>query len=134
MGQTLELHDARIAIAHMIYENFRVTGANDSVENYGDLFTVVLRNGDIKELDSKWDEILLSMTKFPSDDILEGLCKLRIREFEKFKTVLELWNMGIHQKKAGPDYHRLKTMVKRNIEQTSCEQHTSHDIFSVFHT
>ena len=25
--------------------------------------------------------------------------------------------MEIHQKKAGPDYHRLKTMVKRRIEQ-----------------
>ena len=35
----------------------------------------------------------------------------------RIKTVLELYNMEIHQKKAGPDYHRLKTMVKRNIEQ-----------------
>ena len=25
--------------------------------------------------------------------------------------------MEIHQKKGGPDYHRLKAMVKRNIEQ-----------------
>ena len=25
--------------------------------------------------------------------------------------------MQIHQKKLGPDYHRLKTMVKRSIEQ-----------------
>ena len=25
--------------------------------------------------------------------------------------------MEIHQKKIGPDYHRLKTMVKRSIEQ-----------------
>ena len=57
------------------------------------------------------------MTKIPSDDILEGLHKLRIRESEKLKTVLELYNMEIHQKKAGPDYHRLKTMVKRSIEQ-----------------
>ena len=65
----------------------------------------------------KKDEILLSMTKIPSDDILEGLYKLRIRESEKLKTVLELYNMETHQKKAGPDYHRLKTMVKRNIEQ-----------------
>ena len=53
------------------------------------------------------------MTKIPSDDILEGLHKLIIRESEKLKTVLELYNMEIHQKKAGPDYHRLKTMVKR---------------------
>ena len=57
------------------------------------------------------------MTKIPSDDILEGLYKLRIRESEKLKTVVELYNMEIHQKKAGPDYHRLKTMVKRSIEQ-----------------
>ena len=104
-------------IAYLIYEYFRVTGANDSVENYADLFTVVLRNDDIQEFDSKWDEILLSMTQIPSDDILESLYKLRIRESEKLKTVLELYNMEIHQKKAGPDYHRLKTMVKRSIEQ-----------------
>ena len=52
-----------------------------------------------------------------SDDILERLYKLRIRESEKLKTVLELYNMEIHQKKAGLDYHRLKTMVKGIIEQ-----------------
>ena len=57
------------------------------------------------------------MTKIPSDDILEGLYKLRIRESEKLKTVLELFDLEIHQKKIGPDYHRLKTMVKRSFEQ-----------------
>ena len=104
-------------IAYLIYEYFRVTGANDSVENYADLFTIGLRNDDIQEFDSKWDGILLSMTKIPPDDILEGLYKLRIRESEKLKTVLELYDLEIHQKKIGPDYHRLKTMVKRSIEQ-----------------
>ena len=49
--------------------------------------------------------------------ILEGLYKLRIRESEKLKTVLELYDLEIHQKKSGPDYHRSKTMVKRSIEQ-----------------
>ena len=57
------------------------------------------------------------MTKIPPDDILEELYKLRIRESEKLKTVMELYNMEIHKKKIGPDYHRLKTMVKRSIEQ-----------------
>ena len=57
------------------------------------------------------------MTKIPSDDILESLYKSRIRESEKLKTVLELYNMEIHQKNAGPDYHILKTMVKRSVEQ-----------------
>ena len=90
---------------------------NHSVENYANLFTNALRNDDIQEFDSKWDGILQSMTKIPSDDILEGLYKLRIRESEKLKTVLELYDLEIHQKKAGPDYHRVKTMVKRSIEQ-----------------
>ena len=98
-------------------EHFRVTGANDSVENYADLFTIGLRNDDIQDFDSKWDGIFLSMTKIPSDDILEGLYKLTIRESEKLKTVLELYKMETHQKKLGPDYHRLKTTVKRSIEQ-----------------
>ena len=90
----------------MIYEYFRVTGANDSVENNADLFTIGLR---IQEFDSKWDGIVLSMTKIPPDDILEGL--------EKLKTVLELYDLEIHQKKIGPDYHRLFSMVKISIEQ-----------------
>ena len=101
----------------MIYEQFRVTGTDDSVENYTDLFTILLRNDDIQEYDSKWDGILLSMTKIPHDDILKGLYKLRIRESEKLKTVLELYDLETHQKKLGPDYHRLKSMVKRSIEQ-----------------
>ena len=104
-------------IAYLIYDNFRVTAIHDSVENYADLFTISLRNDDIQEFDSKWDGILLSMTKIPPDDILEGLYKLRIRESEKLKTVLELYDLEIHHKKLGPDYQRLKTMVKRSIEQ-----------------
>ena len=87
-------------IAYLIYEYFRVTGANDSVENYADPFTVVLRNDNIQEFETKWDEILLSMTQIPSGDILENLYKFRIPESEKLKTVLELYNMEIIRRKA----------------------------------
>ena len=55
------------------------------------------------------------MTKIPHDNILEGLYKLRIRVSEKLKTVFELYDLETHQKKLEPDYHRLKTMVKRSI-------------------
>ena len=75
-----------------------------------------LRNDGTQEFDSR-DGILLSMTKIPSDDILEGLYKLRIRESEKLNTVLDLYDLEIHQKKARLDCHRLKTMVRRNIQQ-----------------
>ena len=79
-------------IAYLIYDHFRITKTNNSVENYADLFTISLRNDDIQEFDSKWDGSLLSLTKIPHDDILEGLYKLRIRESEKLKTVSELYD------------------------------------------
>ena len=58
------------------------------------------------------------MTQIPFGGILENLCKLRIRESEELKTVIELYKKEIRQKKAGPDYHRLKTMEKRSIEHS----------------
>ena len=76
-------------IAYLIYEQCRVTGIHDCVENYANLFTVSLRNDDIQEFDFKWDGILLSMTKIPHDDILEGLYKLRIRVSENSRPY---WN------------------------------------------
>ena len=62
------------------------------------IFSVTLHDDNVQEFDARWDEIL-SMTKIPSDDILEGLYKLRIRESEKLKTILELYDLETHQKK-----------------------------------
>ena len=76
-------------IAYFIYDYIRVTGVNDSVLDYADLFSIVLRNDDIQEFDTRWDEFLLPGKQFPPDDILESLYKLRIGESEKLKTVLE---------------------------------------------
>ena len=103
-------------IAYLIYEYFRVTGADDSVWELCRPLYICYSKWWYSGIRFEMDEILLSMMQIPSDDILEGLYKLRIRESEKLKTVLELYNMEIHQKKAGLDYHRLKTMVKRSIE------------------
>ena len=82
----------------MIHDNFRVTGARDAVLDYADLFSITLRNDDVQEFDTIWDEILLSMTKIPTDDVLESLCKLRIRESDQFRIVLDFYDMEIHQK------------------------------------
>ena len=88
--------------------------ANDSVESYADLFTISLRNDDIQEFDSKWDGILLSITKLPSDDILEGLYKIKNTR---------VWET---QDRSGTARHgnssedidaQSKTMVKRRKDQ-----------------
>ena len=101
----------------MIYDYFRVTGAHDSVLDFADLFSVILHDDNVQEFDTRWDEVLLSMSKIPSDDVLESLYKLRIRESVQLKTVLEMYDMEIHQK--------LRTMVKRSVDQRRIQEGTS---------
>ena len=69
-------------------------------------------------IDTRWDKVLLSMSKIPSDDILESLYKLRVRESAQLKTVLEFYDMEIHEKISMPNYQKiLKTMAKRSTDQ-----------------
>ena len=103
----------------MIYDYFRVTGAHDTVLDYADLFSVTLRDDNVQESDTRWDEVLLSMSKIPSDDVLESLCQLRIRESDQLKTTLESYEMEIPQKISMPNYQKLKTMAKISIDQKS---------------
>ena len=57
------------------------------------------------------------MSNIPADDILESLYKLRKRESAQFETVLDLYDMEFHQKIPMPNYQKLKTMVKRKMDQ-----------------
>ena len=50
----------------MMYDYFRVTGAHDTVLKCADLFTISIRNGGVQDFDTRWDEILISMTKDPT--------------------------------------------------------------------
>ena len=56
------------------------------------------------------------MSKSTSAEILESLYKLRIRESDQLKPVLELHGMEIHQKISVPNCEDLKTMVKSSID------------------
>ena len=88
----------------MIYDYFRVIGAHDTALDYALLLSVMTT------------EVLLLMSKIPSDEILDSLYKLRIRESNQLKTVSEMYDMEIHQKMSVPNYQQLKTMVKRSNE------------------
>ena len=104
-------------IAFMIYGYIRVTGAHDTLLDCADLFSLTLHDDNIQEFDTRWDVVLLSMSKIPSDDVLESLHKLRTHESAQLKTVLGLYDMEIHQKISMPNYQTLKTMVKRSMDQ-----------------
>ena len=50
----------------MIYDYFRVIDAHDTVLDYVDLFFITLRNDNVQEFDTRWNDISYSLTKIPS--------------------------------------------------------------------
>ena len=101
-------------IAFMIHDYFRETGAHGTVLDYADLFSVALHDDDVQEFDTRWDEVLLCQRFHPM--ISWKVCK-KIRESAQLKTVLEMYDMEIHQKISMPKYQTLKTKVRRSIDQ-----------------
>ena len=59
-------------VVFVIFDYFRVIGGHDTVLDYADSFFVALRVEDIQEFDTRWDEVLTSMSKIQSDEIWES--------------------------------------------------------------
>ena len=104
-------------IAFLIYEYLRVTRTHKAALDFSELFSITLRADDVQGFDTRWDEVLLSTREVAWDAILESLCKMQIRESDHFKTVLALCEQDIEQKNTQPNYHKLKTTVKKFLDQ-----------------
>ena len=102
----------RRQIAFMIYEYFRVTGAHEAVLDYSDVFRITLLDDGVQDFDTRWDEVLLSISQVPTDEILESLYKMRIRESDQLQTVLATYEQEIFQDLSKPSYQKLKTSKK----------------------
>ena len=82
-------------IASMIYDYFRVTGAHDTVLDYADLFSVTLRDDHVQEFDTRWDEVLWSMSKIPSYVQQEGgVADSSGADSDAMEAREDLWSMS----------------------------------------
>ena len=66
-----------------------------------------------KGFDTKRDEVLLSIKETPHDHIPESMYNMKIRESEKLRTVLPLYDQDLEHKEQLPSYIRLTNMVKK---------------------
>ena len=100
-------------ITFMIYEFFRAHGA---ILGYSDLLRVTFHGDDVYDFGTTWDEVLLSISQVPSDDILESLYEMCIGESDLLRTELAMDEQGIEQH-SQPNYQKFNTMVKRCMDQ-----------------
>ena len=65
----------------------------------------------LRDFVTRWDQALTSVSEVPKENVLESLYK------RKIQTVLAMYEEEIHRDRAMPSYRRLKTMVRRHIDQ-----------------
>ena len=107
-----EMLDAKIASCSKI----RQISQRKTDRSYTDLFNVSLKGDDIQDFDTRWDQALLSASKVPKENVMESLCKIRIRESVRLQT-LAMYDQEIDRDRTMASYQRLKTMVRRQINQ-----------------
>ena len=103
-------------IAYMIYEYIRAAGAYAAVERLADLLTISLPNDDVQDFDVRWDHALLPVSEMPSEVILEGLYKSKLQDSGQLQTVLAMYDQEIARNNGQPNYSRLETAVKLQID------------------
>ena len=86
-------------IVFMIYDFFRVTGARIVLIHSLLLFLMTMFRDSIPN----GMKFFYLCQEIPSDDVLESLYKMRIRESVQLKTVMELYVVEIHQKISLPN-------------------------------
>ena len=105
------MHDRFLSgkpIAYMIYECFLVTGAHEAVLDFTDLFSIALHSDDIQEIDTRWDQVLMSTSEVPNDRILESLYKMRMRESNKLQTVLAMCEQEINSNRSRAELSKVE--------------------------
>ena len=102
----------------MSYEHFRATGACKAVQGLSDLFNIRLQSENVQDDDTRWVQTLLAASEIPTENVLEGLYKSKLLDSVQLQTVLALYEQENIRYNEQRSYSRLKTSVRRHIDQT----------------
>ena len=73
---------------------------------------------ELKERHTMWDQALLAASEIPTGMVLEGLYKSKLQDSVRLQTVLAMYEQENVRNNEPPNCSRLKTMVRRQIDQT----------------
>ena len=70
-------------IAWIIYKNFRTSGENEAILDFGELLKVELNNDNMQPFDNRWDEVLPGMTGRLGENILGRQDRLQLNNSDE---------------------------------------------------
>ena len=88
------------------------------MQGLSDLFKKRLQDDDVQDFDTRWDQALFAASEIPTEKVLEGLYKSKLQDSVQLQTVLALYEQENIRNNEPTSYSRLKTTVRRHIDQT----------------
>ena len=74
----------------MIHDHFQATGPCDAAQGLSDLFNICLHDDDVQDFDTRWDQVLLTTSEIPEENVFEGWYKMKLQGSAQHQTVLAL--------------------------------------------
>ena len=103
----------------MIHDHFQATGLCDAAQGLSDLFNICLHDDDVQDFDTRWDQVLLTTSEIPEENVFEGWYKMKLQGSAQHQTVLALYDQWMNRDRASQSYQRLRTLVRRHVDQMS---------------
>ena len=73
-----------------------------------------LRNDDVQDFETRWDQALFSAIEIPTELILDGFYKSKLQESVQLQPALAMCEQENIRNNEQPSYSRLKTAVRRH--------------------
>ena len=110
-------------IAYRIFEYFTLPTAAKEQLDINHLFNLELKNDNLKQFSSKWDEIIIQFPEPPDDNWIEPLYRKQLEKSAQFAQVLALYKDKIALREGKPSYKKLRELVEFFLADIQNQNH-----------
>ena len=96
----------------MIHDHFQATGAYDAAQRLSDLFNICLHNDDLQDFDTRLDQVQLTTSGIPEENVFEGLYKMKLQGSAQHQTALAVYDQGMNRDRVLQSYQKIEDFGK----------------------
>merc|ERR1712002_687140 len=110
-------------IAYRIFEHFALPPASKEQMDINHLCNLEIKNDNLRQFDSKWDEIMIQLPEEPPDNWIESMYKKQLEKSVQFAPYMALYKNRIAMQEAKPSYRSLKDLVGFFLADIQSQNH-----------
>ena len=110
-------------IAYRIFEHFTLPAASKEQLDVNHIFNLELKNDNLKQFNSKWDEIIIQLPEEPADNWIEPMYRKQLEKSAQFAPYMAQYKNRIAMHADRPSYKGLKDLVNFFLADIQSQNH-----------